>query len=66
MGTLQIELVSTSIRATNLQNQIMPPNTRSQVLKMIEDKVDESITTVNRDHDQKYDKVVKLLEVYEQ
>ena len=33
---------------------------------MIEDKVDESITTVNKDHDQKYDKVVKLLEVYEQ
>jgi hypothetical protein len=33
---------------------------------MIEDKVDESITTVNRDHDHKYDKVVKLLEVYEQ
>jgi len=66
VGTLQIELVSTSIRATNLQNQIMPPDTHFQVLKMIEDKVDESITTVNRDHDLKYDKVVKLLEMYEQ
>ena len=42
----------------------MPPDTRSQDLKRIEDKIGESLAIGTKDHDQKYDKVVKLLEVY--
>jgi hypothetical protein len=32
----------------------------------VEDKIDESITTINRNHYQKHDKIVQLLKVYGQ
>ena len=41
----------------------MPLDTRSQDLKRVEDKIDESIADVNRDHVQKYDTTKELLEV---
>jgi len=62
VGSLEITLVSTSIRACELWTPAMPPDTRTQDLRRLE----ESLQSANKEHAAKYEQVTKLLEVYGQ
>ena len=62
VGSLEITLVSTGIRACEPWTPAMPPDTRTQDLRRLE----ESLQSANKEHAAKYEQVTKLLEVYGQ
>jgi hypothetical protein len=62
VGSIEISLVSTGIRACEPWTLAMVPDTRAQDLRRLE----ESLEFANKEHAVKYEQVTKLLEVYGQ
>ena len=62
ISSLRIQLATTGIRASDLQTSTMPPDTRSQDLK----KLEESFEVANKEQMVRHEKVLAMLETYGQ
>jgi len=62
IGSLKIQLATSGIRASDLRTSAMPPDTRSQDLK----KLEESFEVANQAQSVRHEQVLTLLETYGQ